>query len=72
MLHADFSRILDLLDRAAADGRQTRSRHGTGHADLALTTDLGTGNGGVFLVEHADGAAVSRKVLTPSMVLPET
>ena len=47
VLDTDFRGILHLVRRAAHHGAQPRRGHGTGCADLALTSDFGTGNGRV-------------------------
>src|SRR5690606_3297434 len=55
VLHADLGGVLHLLRCAAEYLAQRAGGHGTGDAHFALTADLGAGNRGVFLVEHADG-----------------
>ncbi len=46
--------ILDLLHATAEHFAERSGSHRAGHADLALATDLGAGDRGVFLVEDAD------------------
>src|SRR5699024_4489323 len=43
-------------------------RHRAGHADLALTTDFGAGDGRVFLVQNADGAGGEQEFDDPVFV----
>ena len=61
VLHADLGRVLDLFRRAAEHLDQSGGGHRAGHADLALAADLGAGDRGVPLVEHADRAGRQEK-----------
>src|SRR4051812_6527995 len=54
VLHADLGGVLDLLGRATHDGRHGAGGHRAGRADLALAADLGAGDRGGLLVDHAD------------------
>src|SRR5690606_20330419 len=54
VLDADLGGVLDLLGGAAEDLGEARGGHGAGGADLALAADLGAGDGGVLLEQHAD------------------
>nr|WP_232791413.1 hypothetical protein [Streptomyces capitiformicae] len=56
VFHADLGGVLDLFGAAAEDFGEGAGGHGAGGADLALAADLGAGDGGVLLEEHADGA----------------
>ncbi len=56
MLHADLGGVLDLLGGAAQDLGEGARGHGAGGADLPLAADLGAGDRGVLLEQHADGA----------------
>ena len=69
MLHADLGGILDLVIIGAHGGGQRRSRHRTGHADLALAAGLGAGDGGILLVERADGRGGEEETLQRFLVV---
>ena len=56
VLHADLGGVLDLLRGAAQHLGQAAGGHRAGRADLALAADLGAGDRGVLLEEHADRA----------------
>src|SRR3546814_1140654 len=63
VLHRDLSGIFDLRIGCAHGSRQSGCRHRAGRADLALTADLGPGNGRVELDEHADRAGGQQDIV---------
>src|SRR3546814_2518099 len=58
-----LSGIFDLRIGCAHGSRQSGCRHRAGRADLALTADLGPGNGRVELDEHADRAGGQQDIV---------
>ncbi len=56
VLDADLGGVLDLFGGPAEDLGEAARGHRAGGADLALAADLGAGDGGVLLEEHADRA----------------
>ncbi|MNM96166.1 hypothetical protein D3C81_1086340 [compost metagenome] len=68
MFHADFGSVLHLLHGAAHHLAQRTSGHRAGHADLALAAYFGAGDGGVFLVQDADGRGGEQKPHHPVLV----
>ena len=50
VFHADLGSVFDLLRGAAEVFDKGTGGHRAGHADFALATDVGTGDGGVFFV----------------------
>ncbi|MCY1178860.1 hypothetical protein D9M73_192330 [compost metagenome] len=65
MFHADFGGVFHLLHGAAHHFAQRPSGHRTGNADLALAAHFGAGDGGVFLVQDADGRGGEQKAHHP-------
>jgi len=55
VLHGDFGGVFDGGGVAVECGDEASGGHAASYADFSLTTDLGTGDAGVFFVENADG-----------------
>ena len=55
VFHGDLGGVLDLVVGAVECGDEAAGGHGAGDTDLTLAADFGAGDGGVLLIEDADG-----------------